>query len=158
MIDEKPLSFAAEGVELVTVPDFFTSYEEMWQKTIVHKLSKNYPPGFSLLIFINNIHSNDWLPRLNNDLKDWKPFKTVWTLHLLTDKENKEIQKVIVNKLRPFPVSRVVIDMSNIMSEQPPLPQSLFDEIEIDGKKGLKMKPNVQLELSKMMKKIIKSR
>lgn len=141
MLADNPFMLAKQGVELVTIGEWCKTYEKMYE-VIEKKISgKNYLAGnYSLLIFLNNINSKLWLPRLHKDLASLGPFKSISTIHLLSDRTNKTIERWIVNKIRPLPVQSIEVNLSEL-HDQPRLPESLIEEIEYNGQRLITIKP-----------------
>lgn len=151
MVDDDPLSFSFEGIELVEIPIRTASYEDALE-IVKKKINKGYPPGYSLLVFLNNVNSTTWLPRLNVDLKSQRIFKVISTIHLLDEHRPNDTYRIIINKTWPLPVETISIAMEDLLAGLPNWPESIFEEAEINGRTTLRMRPEPQEELTAMMR------
>lgn len=151
MVAQNPFSFGYEGIELVEIPPRIESYEDALA-IVEKKLNKGYPPGYSLLIFINNLNSTLWLPQLDRDIHSSAPFKTISTIHLLTRPGGKDIETVVLNKLRPTPVQSESMLIDGLLTTLPDIPKGLFEEVLYKGERGLRLKPELQNEMNKFLR------
>ena len=136
--------------ELVEVPTRCESFEEMLA-IVQKKIDKGYTEKYNLLIFVNNENSKEWLPLLNQKLVNYDPFLSVWTVHLLVDKNNGNYMP-IVNKLRPLPIVHIDTKIENI--KFPTNTPYFTQEIIREGKKFLGFKQEFVAEFLKKLRKI----
>ncbi len=127
------ISITLDRFELVTIPDRCESFQDALA-VVQAKISKGYPENFNLLIFVNHEKSREWVTLLNEQLGDFHPFKSVWTVYLLfKGKDNP--YSAVVNRIRPQPLRTVEANFSDrALWEMEPLP-IFMEEVEIDGKK-----------------------
>lgn len=134
--------------ELVEIPARCASFEEML-KIVQKKLDKGYSESYHLLIFINNQNCKVWVQLLNNELKNYDPFRSVWTLHLL---EHNGEWWPVVNRLRPYPILHIEAKLGDIK-----LPTGMPDFMEEKNHGGMRFivfKPAVTEEFIKKIRKI----
>lgn len=108
--------------EIVTVPDHCKTFEEMYS-IVSGKFHKNYDASgienVSLLIFVNNEKSIGWIQRLMGKIGSHKPFKEIWTVHLLF--QNEEISATEINRIVPLsPILKQVVSFSDPEIIKPP--------------------------------------
>lgn len=149
MIDGPPLGVEGQGVELVEIKPEISSYEEA-RRIIESKISKGYPPGFHLLIFLNNTQSTEWLPQINSDFQYQKSFNSVSVLHLLSKNGQSDLEIITVTELGS-PWFQVVEELEEVGKNLPHLPRQLFEETFFEGQEAVRLKPEVDKELKKRM-------
>ena len=139
--------------ELVEIPGRCQTFEEMMD-IIQRKLKKGYGKGLSLLIFVNNEKSREWTDLLHQQLKNYHPFKEIWTVYLLWHKGKENLYGSMVNRLRPLPAKSVNAALNDpILRQFAPVP-GYMEEIKIDGKTFLNPKPDFVKELTTKIRKI----
>lgn len=99
-----------EPIELLEIPPRCKTFEEM-MSIVEKKLKKGYSESYHLLIFINNENSKEWLPLFNKKLKDYSPFKSISTVHLL---DNAGDFQPVANRLRPYPLIHIEPMLSKV--------------------------------------------
>lgn len=150
---DNPITITFDEFELVEIPGRCQSFDEM-MSIIQKKLKKGYPEKYHLLIFVNNEKSKEWINLLNSQLKNYYPFKTIWTVHLLWYKGKKDLFGSVVNRLRPYPIRHIEVALNdNNLSQSQSVP-SFMEEIKQDNKIFLVFKPNFVKELTKKIRKI----
>jgi len=114
------LSFSESGkiekfnIELTGAYPHFKDFNEL--KKVIDKKKKQYGKrklDFSLLIFVNNIKSIQWVNLLNHLIKSPEPFISIWTLHLLSNETQTEIKKVVATCIAPKLSVPILIDIED---------------------------------------------
>ncbi len=147
----KVISITLDRFELVTIPDRCNSFEEALS-VVEGKIAKGYPENFNLLVFVNHVKSREWAAMLNNKLESFHPFKSVWTVYLLSQGKDNPYS-AIVNRLRPQPRQTIEANFSDeSLWEMEPLP-IFMEEVEIDGKKARAFKADFMQEFQMMVRK-----
>ena len=147
---DPPLIF--EGVELVEIHPTRSSFEEAYND-VMAKLKKGYPPNYNLLVFINNEQSKKWVNLLNDRLKSSDPFRTIWTVHLLAEKDNSSLLGAVINRLRPYPIYHVPIKFSDTHLYYPKELPKFVKEKKVDGSTFLEFDKAFLMEFRKMVKR-----
>lgn len=147
-IGEKLEDMTLDPVELVEIPPRCKTFEEFFL-IITKKIKKGYSQSYHLLVFINNVNSKQWLPRLNKELLSFSPFKSVWTVHLLEDKGD---WWPMVNRLRPLPIQHLETRLSEI--KLPQTQKDYLEEVIRDGVRFLSFKPELLKEFLKKLRKM----
>lgn len=134
--------------ELVEITTRCESFEEML-RIIQRKINKGYSESYHLLIFVNNKNCKEWVNLLNTNLKSYKPFMSVWTLHLL---ELNNDWWPVANRLRPLPIQHIETRLGDI--KLPNNISNFMQEITQDNVKFLTFKSEVVSEFLKKIRKI----
>ena len=144
------ISITLDRFELVTIPDRCATFEEALG-IVQGKISKGYPDNYNLLIFVNHVKSREWVALLNQHLKNYQPFRSIWTVYLLFHGKDNPYSAV-VNKVRPLPMETIEANFSDKkLWEMETLP-IFMEEIEISGQKCRAFKPDFMKEFSKKMR------
>jgi len=141
-----------EGVELTEIiPDCleYTAALEI----VMKKIKKGYPPNYNLLIFINNINSREWISNLNNDIGELTPFKSIWAVHLLANKDNTDILATVASRLRPVPPASILTNLREIRFNKTNSILEIFDVIKSNNSEFLRMKPEFVSQFKKAVSK-----
>jgi len=154
---ENPITVTVAPFELVEIPPRCVSFEEM-MKIVRGKLNKGYPSNYHLLVFVNNENSIDWIERLHRELKKDISFQTLWTLHLLQNKETQTISAAVANKLRPLPLGHGEISFESGKGLRlDPLP-SFMEVVKNGDRSFIKFNEEFALKLRKEMMKELRDR
>jgi uncharacterized protein YeaO (DUF488 family) len=149
------IELTLDEFELVEIPGFCKSSNEMMD-IVQSKLTKGYSESYHLLIFINNEKSKEWVNLLYGQIKVFHPFKSVWTVHLLQNKESKFIS--VVNRLRPYPVRHIESAFNDSkLNDVPPIPNFMEETIKEEGT-FLAFKKDFTQELTRGMRRILLNR
>lgn len=152
-----PVTITLDHFELVEIPGRCKSFEEMLG--IVHsKLNKGYTEKYHLLIFVNHEKSKEWINELHQQIQDFAPFKTVWTVHLVWYKNQSSLYGSVVNRLRPYPTKSIEVALNDeALRQSSPLPNHM-EELKVDGKTFINFKPDFVKELTMAMRKSLLTR
>lgn len=152
-----PVTITLDHFELVEIPGRCKSFEEMLG--IVHsKLNKGYTEKYHLLIFVNHEKSKEWISELHQQIQDFAPFKTVWTVHLVWYKNQSSLYSSVVNRLRPYPTKSIEVALNDeALRQSSPLPNHM-EELKVDGKTFINFKPDFVKELTMAMRKSLLTR
>lgn len=154
---ENPVTVTLAMFELVEIPGRCGSFEEMME-IVRGKLNKGYPQNYHLLIFVNNENSIDWIEQLHRELEATVPFQTLWTLHLLNNKETGAISLAVANKLRPLPLSHTEASFESGEGLRfGPLP-SFMEVVENGDRRFIKFNEEFAKKLKKEMMKSLQDR
>jgi hypothetical protein len=154
---ENPVTVTVAMFELVEIPGRCQSFEEMMD-IVRAKLNKGYPSNYHLLVFVNNENSIDWIEQLHRGLEGTVPFQTLWTLHLLNNKETGAISLAVANKLRPLPISHSEASFETGDGFRfGPLP-SFMEVVENGDRKFIKFNEEFAGQLRKEMMKSLQER
>jgi hypothetical protein len=154
---ENPITVTVAPFELVEIPPRCASFEEM-MSIIRGKLDKGYPSNYHLLVFVNHESSIDWIELLHRGLETDIAFQTLWTLHLLQNKETHAISVAVANKLRPFPLSHSEISFeSGDGLRLGPLP-GFMEVVENGDRAFIKFNEEFAMKLRKEMMKSLRDR
>lgn len=138
--------------ELVEIPEHFIKFDEMFS-VIDKKINKGYSERYNLLIFVNNKNSNNWVDLLHKNLGEYFPFKTVWTIKLLSGKDNQNISKFVINRIRPFPVKNIITSFDDdIIFRYADIPDFMEKKL-FNGKAFLSFKKDFVKDLTKEMRR-----
>lgn len=151
-VDNNPITITLDQFELVEIPSRCQTYDQMME--IVHtKLNKGYPENYHLLIFVNHEKSKEWITLFNQQLKNYHPFKAIWTVHLLFKGKNNPYSS-IVNRIRPYPAQNIEANLSEGRLYQPQTMPIFMKKIEREGKTFLSFKPDFAKEFTKSLRKL----
>jgi hypothetical protein len=152
---DNPMTITLDAFELVEIPGRCQMFDEM-MNIVQKKIDKGYSVSYNLLIFVNNDKSREWLSLFHEQLKNYYPFKTIWTVHLLWYKEKKDVFGYVVNRLRPYPVKHI----EGELAEPHPFQTTPFfmEEIKKENKIFLSFKSDFAEELTKELRRIILKR
>ncbi|MFH1402340.1 MAG: hypothetical protein ABIG87_01800 [Patescibacteria group bacterium] len=140
--------------ELVEIPEHFSKFDEMFG-VVNKKINKRYSERYNLLIFVNNKSSNNWVELLHKNLGEYFPFKTVWTIKLLSGKDNQNISKFVINRIRPFPIKNIITSFDDeIIFRYADIPDFMEEKI-FNGKTFLSLKKDFVKDLTKEMRRWI---
>lgn len=145
-VGDHPDSMSVNLIELDEIPSRCASFEEA-RSIVQKKIDKGYPKEYSLLIFINNEKSKDWLPLLNNVLQGQQSFKSIWTLHLLVDKGD---WFPVLNRVQPHPVKHFETRISDLVF--PTKLPYFMQQINKDGENIIVFKDSFMKEFMKKIK------
>lgn len=141
-----------DNFEIVEIPPRCQTFDCM-MNILQGKLNKGYTEKYNLLIFMNNEHGDEWIRLCHEQLKNFNPFKTIWTIQLLWHKNTKEIGGSMVHRLRPYPTNSIRVALNDEALKKEFLIPKYMEEIKIEGQSFLTFKPDFAKELTKMMKK-----
>ncbi len=151
-INGNPISIRLDKFELVEIPCRCQTFDEM-MSIIDAKLNKGYPENYHLLIFINHKESKEWVNLFNQKIKNYYPFKAIWTVHLLFQNEVK-IYSSVVNRIRPQPILHIEVNFNDKKLYKQQFMPNLMNKIETKNGTFLQLKPDVAKELRKAFLKI----
>ena len=136
--------------ELVEIPpDKYCQTFEKMMDIIQRKIDKKYSEKYSLLIFVNNKKSKEWINLLHRQLKNYNPFKAIWTISLLQYKCKNSSYGSVVNKLRPYPAKSIEVELNDkALHQYSPIP-NYMEEIKVGDKLFFKPKSDFIKELRK---------
>ena len=137
-----------DPVELVEIPPRVEFVDDMLS-IVKKKIKKGYSQSYHLLIYINNTRSQEWIPTLDAWLKDYKPFSSIYTIHLL---ENKIDWWPVVHKLRPGKIRKFETKLSEV--KFPTTIPNCMMEMSQDSHKFLIFKPESIAKIREKVKNI----
>jgi len=110
------------------------------------------------LIFVNHEKSKEWISELHQQIQDFTPFKTVWTVHLVWYKGKNSLYGSVVNRLRPHPTRSVEVALDDDALRQSSPLSNHMEELKIDGRTFISFKPDFVKELTMAMRKSLLAR
>ena len=133
--------------ELVEIPlgKYCQIFEKM-MSIVQKKIDKRYPKDYSLLIFVNNEKSKEWISLLHRQLKNYNPFKAIWTISL---SQYKDDLYSVVSRLRPYLAKSIEVPFNDkALYQYLPIP-NYMEEIKVGDKSFFNPKPSFIKELKK---------
>ena len=156
-VTANPITITLDNFELVEIPGRGESFEKMLE-IVRRKLNKGYAEKYHLLIFVNHEQSKEWINKLHQQIQDFAPFKTVWTVHLVWYKGKSSLYGSVVNRLRPHPTRSVEVALDDDALRQNSPLSNHMEELKIDGKTFIRFKPDFVKELTMAMRKSLLAR
>lgn len=152
-----PITITLDHFELVEIPGRCETFEEMLG-IVRGKLNKGYTEKYHLLIFVNHEKSKEWINTLHQQVQDFAPFKTVWTVHLVWYKGKSSLYGSVVNCLRPYPTRSIEVALNDeALRQSSPLP-NYMEELKIDGRTFISFKQDFVKELTMAIRKSLLAR
>lgn len=136
--------------ELVMIPEHYKEIGEM-VKNVTDKIErKQYSPDApcGLLVFSNNTLSKVFEEKLYQILDKIHPFTEVWTTHLEFS-NNMAVKKIVISKVRPFPIIRFNFDGDNQSLYRNQAPVDSMELIQEGDTRFFKIKKEARDELQK---------
>jgi hypothetical protein len=155
--DDESNPIRLHAFELVTIPDRCTEFDQALN--IVHgKTSrKNYPSSSNvkLLIFINNLNSEAWLPGIGDQIGAHPAFQEIWTIHLKSEpNDNQQIGGSVIHRISPGRVIHAFLSFSDTEAFQmQPLPKYM-EMFSSDGYQYVKIGREMQTKIREQAKKM----
>ena len=156
-VADNPITITLDHFELVEIPGRCKSFEEML-KIVRGKLNKGYTEKYHLLIFVNHERSKEWINELHQQVQDFSPFKTVWTVHLIWYKGQAGLYGSVVNRLRPHPTRTVEVALNDEALRQNSPLSNHMEELKVDGKTFIRFKEDFVKKLTMAMRKSLLAR
>lgn len=130
---------AINKFELVEIPGLCKNFGEMIN-IFNEKQKKNYSERYSLLIFVNNDESKNWINLFDKWLDNYQPFKEIWAIYLLWYKGKRDFYGCNTVKLRPRPALLINFALNDEALRSPSSIPNYIEETKIDNKIFLNFK------------------
>ena len=151
-IKNNPIVIMLDEFELVEIPGHCKDFKEA-MKILQKKIDKRYSKKYSLLIFVNNEKSKEWVKLFGNQLKDCNSFKTIWTVYLLWYKGKENLYSSVVHRLLPHPIISINAQLDDEQLKQYAPLSDFMKEIKVENKSFINLESAFSNELIKKMRK-----
>lgn len=151
LMTTSPGTLTLDKFELVEIPsnEYCQTFDKMMD-IIYKKLDKKYSEKYSLLIFVNNEKSKEWINLLHKQLKNYNSFEAIWTISLLQYRGKNGLLGSVVNKLRPHPAKSIEVALNDKALYQYSSIPNYMEEIKIGNKSFFNPRPDFVKKLKKI--------